>query len=212
MSTALLLIDLQNDFCPGGALAVQEGDQVIAVANQAIEVCRRRGWPVVASQDWHPASHRSFATHSGEAPGTLGTLEGLPQVWWPEHCIQDQPGADFHPDLNLAGIDQVFRKGQNPDVDSYSAFFDNGRRTETELDSWLKGKGITTLVVMGLATDYCVKYSVLDALALGYTTSLITEGCRGVNLQPDDSERAFEEMQQQGAHLIALKSFEMGAH
>lgn len=207
MKTALLLIDLQNDFCPGGALAVAEGDQTIAIANQAIEACLARQEAVIASQDWHPANHRSFAVNSHAQPGTLGELEGLPQVWWPIHCVQGTSGAAFHPQLKQQALAAVFRKGENPNIDSYSAFFDNGRRTQTALDSWLKSQGITHLAVMGLATDYCVKFSVLDALHLGYHTMVITEGCRGVNLQPEDSQQALLAMQQAGAQLVTLSQF-----
>ncbi|HEJ8087274.1 TPA: bifunctional nicotinamidase/pyrazinamidase [Serratia liquefaciens] len=207
MKTALLLIDLQNDFCPGGALAVTDGDAVIAVANRAIEACNARGEPVVASQDWHPANHRSFAVNANAQVGTLGELEGLPQVWWPVHCVQESPGAELHPQLNQRDIVAVFRKGQNTDIDSYSAFFDNGHRSRTELDRWLKAHDVSHLAVMGLATDYCVKFSVLDALALGYQTSIITDGCRGVNLQPGDSQEALQAMQQAGAILVTLSQF-----
>lgn len=207
MKTALLLIDLQNDFCPGGALAVTAGDGVIPVANQAIAACLARGEPVVASQDWHPANHRSFAVNSHAEVGTLGELEGLPQVWWPVHCVQGSHGADFHPQLQRQHIKAVFRKGQETDIDSYSAFFDNGHRAQTELHGWLQSQGVRRLAIMGLATDYCVKFSVLDALAAGYPTQVIVDGCRGVNLQPDDSERALQDMARAGAQLVTLSQF-----
>lgn len=207
MKTALLLIDLQNDFCPGGALGVAEGDVTIAVANRAIAACLARNETVVASQDWHPADHRSFAINSNAQVGTLGELEGLPQVWWPVHCVQGSSGAELHPQLEQRPITAIFRKGENPDIDSYSAFFDNGQRAQTALDSWLKARDITQLAVMGLATDYCVKFSVLDALRLGYQTQVIIDGCRGVNLQPQDSEQALTEMQSAGAQLVTLSQF-----
>ncbi|WP_145541058.1 bifunctional nicotinamidase/pyrazinamidase [Yersinia alsatica] len=207
MNAALLLIDLQNDFCPGGALAVGEGDRVIAVANEAINACLAQKIPVIASQDWHPAEHRSFAINSNAVPGTVGELEGLTQVWWPVHCVQDKPGAALHPLLNQAAITAIFRKGQDPDIDSYSAFFDNGRRAKTPLDDWLQQHGIKSLFIMGLATDYCVKYTVLDALALGYQTTVISDGCRGVNLQPQDSQQAFDAMCDAGASIQTLAHF-----
>ncbi|CAI1016962.1 nicotinamidase/pyrazinamidase [Serratia entomophila] len=207
MKKALLLIDLQNDFCPGGALAVADGDATLAVANRAIAACVARGETVIASQDWHPANHRSFAVNSNAQPGTLGQLEGLPQIWWPVHCVQGSPGAEFHADLHQAAIVEVFRKGQNPDIDSYSAFFDNGHRAQTMLDGWLKAQGIERLAIMGLATDYCVKFSVLDACRLGYATQVIVDGCRGVDLQPGDSQRALQAMQQAGAQLVTLSQF-----
>ncbi|CNK71955.1 nicotinamidase/pyrazinamidase [Yersinia aldovae] len=207
MNTALLLIDLQNDFCPGGALAVAEGDRVIEIANQAIGACIAQQIPVIASQDWHPAEHRSFAINSNAKQGTIGELNGLVQVWWPVHCVQHQAGAAFHPLLQQDAIEQVFRKGQDPDIDSYSAFFDNGKRAKTPLDAWLKQQGVENLFIMGLATDYCVKYSVLDALALGYKTTVISDGCRGVNLQPQDSALAFKAMSDAGAQQLTLQQF-----
>ncbi|AJJ09563.1 isochorismatase family protein [Yersinia rohdei] len=207
MNAALLLIDLQNDFCPDGALAVAEGDQVIAIANQAIDVSQRQKMPIIASQDWHPAEHRSFAVNSNAVPGTVGELQGLPQVWWPVHCVQDTPGAAWHPQLNHTSITAIFRKGQETDIDSYSAFFDNGRRAKTPLDDWLQQHGITSLFIMGLATDYCVKYTVLDALTLGYKTTVISDGCRGVNLQPQDSQLALNAMRDAGANIQTLAQF-----
>lgn len=204
MSTrqALLLIDLQNDFCPGGALAVAQGDQTIAVANRlAAEFCAR-GEPVIATRDWHPAGHGSFASTAGNIPGTQGELYGLPQVWWPDHAIQQTWGAELHPQLDRAFITTEVLKGENPQIDSYSAFFDNGQRQQTALHTWLQQHAIGALTVMGLATDYCVKYSVLDALALGYQVTLVTAGCRGVNLRPHDSERALQEMVKAGAQLV----------
>ncbi|MFI0488709.1 MAG: bifunctional nicotinamidase/pyrazinamidase [Yersinia sp. (in: enterobacteria)] len=207
MNTALLLIDLQNDFCAGGALAVAEGERVIDIANQAISNCIAQKIPVIASQDWHPAEHRSFAINSNAEPGTIGELDGLIQIWWPIHCVQHQPGAAFHPQLQQDAIQHVFHKGQDPNIDSYSAFFDNGKRAKTPLDRWLTQQGIENLFIMGLATDYCVKYSVLDALTLGYKTAVISDGCRGVNLQPQDSELAFKAMSDAGAHLLILQQF-----
>ena len=199
MKSALLLVDLQNDFCRGGALAVTDGDDTIAVANQMMPWCKSHDIAVLASQDWHPAGHRSFATNSHAEPWTQGELNGLPQVWWPVHCVQQEPGAEFHPALNLPLVDFVVQKGTNPDIDSYSAFFDNGHRAATVLNDWLKAAKVTHLYVMGLATDYCVKFTVLDALELGYQVTLLTDGCRGVNLQPEDSAQAVEAMRMAGA-------------
>ncbi|MEC5341619.1 bifunctional nicotinamidase/pyrazinamidase [Brenneria populi] len=207
MKKALLLIDLQNDFCPGGALAVNEGDRVIDVANRAIAACVAAGVAVIASQDWHPADHGSFAVNAGRPAGETGELDGLPQVWWPVHCVQDRPGAAFHPALNQQAIDWVVRKGTQANIDSYSAFFDNGHRAKTALDDWLRAQGIAHLTIMGIATDYCVKFSVLDALALGYQTDVLAEGCRGVNLHPRDCQTALEEMRRKGANLIDLETF-----
>lgn len=202
MKRALIIIDIQNDFCPGGPMAVHEGDQTVDVANRYARAFRENGECVLALQDWHPADHGSFASVSGEPVYTLGELNGLAQIWWPDHGIQGSAGADFHPGLDRSLFDATFHKGQDQDVDSYSAFFDNGHRRKTELDSWLRERGITHLVMLGLATDYCVKYSVLDALELGYHVEVVKEGCRGVNLNPEDSEIAFTQMTAQGAVLI----------
>ncbi|KOC89065.1 bifunctional nicotinamidase/pyrazinamidase [Winslowiella iniecta] len=199
MKRALLLIDLQNDFCPGGALAVHDGDATIAVANRLAAAFSQRGDAVIASQDWHPANHGSFALVAGQPPHTFGELNGLPQVWWPDHCIQHSHGAQFHSQLDTSVIDAVFYKGQDATVDSYSAFFDNGHQRKTELDDWLKNRGITALTILGLATDYCVKFSVLDALALGYQVEVVRAGCRGVNLNAEDSDHALAEMAAAGA-------------
>ncbi|AOV97186.1 nicotinamidase [Edwardsiella hoshinae] len=204
MSAALLLIDLQNDFCPQGALAVPRGDEVIPVALQAVEMARRDGIPVIATQDWHPADHGSFATQSGGQVGAQGELNGLPQVWWPDHCVQNTIGAAFHPALRDTAFDFVVHKGSEAAVDSYSAFFDNGQRAATALHAWLQQHGITHLWLLGLATDYCVKFSVLDALRLGYRVTVIQDGCRGVDLTEGDSDRALTEMQAAGATLTTL--------
>ncbi|CDN06096.1 bifunctional nicotinamidase/pyrazinamidase [Klebsiella quasipneumoniae] len=201
---ALLLVDLQNDFCAGGALAVPEGDSTVEVANALIDWSLARGEPIVASQDWHPADHGSFASQHQVEPYTVGDLDGLAQTFWPDHCVQHSEGAVLHPLLKQQAIAAVFHKGQNRVIDSYSAFFDNGHRQKTELDGWLRGQGIVELTVLGLATDYCVKFTVLDALALGYAVNVITDGCRGVNLQPQDSSQAFMEMAAAGATLYTL--------
>lgn len=198
---ALLLVDLQNDFCAGGALAVPEGDSTIDVANRLIDACLARGEPVVASQDWHPANHGSFASQHQVEPYSQGQLDGLAQTFWPVHCVQNSEGAALHPLLQQQDISEVFHKGENPAIDSYSAFFDNGHRHKTRLDTWLRERDISELIVLGLATDYCVKFTVLDALALGYTVNVIADGCRGVNLEPQDSAHAFMDMAAAGATL-----------
>lgn len=201
---ALLLVDLQNDFCAGGALAVADGDSTIDVANLLIRAAKILGDTVVASQDWHPANHGSFASQHGVEPYSQGMLDGLPQTFWPDHCVEDSDGAAFHPRLTQQDIDAVFHKGESVNIDSYSAFFDNGHRQKTGLDAWLREHEINELIVLGLATDYCVKFTVLDALALGYTVNVITDGCRGVNIQPQDSVNAFMEMAAEGATLYTL--------
>lgn len=201
---ALLLVDIQNDFCAGGTLAVPEGDSIVPVANVLIAWCRQRNDSVVASQDWHPADHGSFASQHDALPYTPGTLDGLPQTFWPDHCVQHSSGAQLHPQLNAAHIEALFPKGEAVNVDSYSAFFDNERRQQTGLDAWLRKRSICELIILGLATDYCVKFTVLDALKLGYTVSVITDGCRGVNLHSRDSAQAFMTMAAEGATLYTL--------
>lgn len=201
---ALLLVDIQNDFCAGGALAVPEGDSTVEVANALIAWCSARGEAAVASQDWHPANHGSFASQHGVAPYSRGELDGLAQTFWPDHCVQGSKGAQLHPLLNRALIAATFPKGEAANIDSYSAFFDNGHRQHTALDAWLRQRGIEELIVLGLATDYCVKFTVLDALALGYRVNVITDGCRGVNITPQDSADAFMTMAAEGATLFTL--------
>ena len=205
---ALLLVDIQNDFCAGGALAVAEGDSTVDVANTLIAWCKARGEAVLASQDWHPADHGSFASQHDVAPFVTGELDGLAQTFWPDHCVQHSEGAALHPLLHQRAIDAVFHKGENPRIDSYSAFFDNGHRRQTALHDWLQQHGIKELFVMGLATDYCVKFTVLDALQLGYQVSVITDGCRGVNLHTQDSATAFMEMSVAGATLYTLADWQ----
>ncbi|MCW2478968.1 bifunctional nicotinamidase/pyrazinamidase [Candidatus Symbiopectobacterium sp. NZEC135] len=208
MNHALLLIDLQNDFCPNGALPVAEGDVTIDVANAAIAAAQKAGMPVIASQDWHPANHLSFADNNpGAVVGERGELAGLAQTWWPVHCVQGTRGAEFHPHLHHDAFDAVVQKGSQPEIDSYSAFFDNGKRAATVLDDLLRQRNITRLTIMGLATDYCVKFTVLDALALGYDVQIVEEGCRGVNLQPGDGEAALVEMVAHGARRTSLADF-----
>ncbi|MBG6031728.1 bifunctional nicotinamidase/pyrazinamidase [Proteus hauseri] len=201
-NSALLLVDIQNDFCTGGALAVNESDIVIQTANQLIHDFNQSKNPIIASLDWHPADHLSFAENSGTTVGEIGILNGLPQVWWPVHCVQHSYGAAFHPELNQALINHIIYKGQNPLIDSYSAFFDNDHEYQTGLHTLLQTLNIKHLYILGIATDYCVKFTVLDALLLGYQVTVITDGCRGVNIQNDDSEKALEEMQAKGATLI----------
>ncbi|MCB9565991.1 MAG: bifunctional nicotinamidase/pyrazinamidase [Myxococcales bacterium] len=197
---ALILVDLQNDFMPGGALAVADGDAVVPVANRlqpAFEL-------VVATQDWHPAEHGSFAAnHVGRRPGEIIELGGLQQVLWPVHCVQGSAGAAFHADLDTTAIDRIFHKGMDPEIDSYSGFFDNGQRRATGLADYLRAKGVQELFVMGLATDYCVKFTALDAARLGFRTHLVADGCRAVNLRPGDGAAAIAEMAAAGIEVVA---------
>jgi nicotinamidase/pyrazinamidase len=195
---ALVLVDIQNDFCPGGALAVPFGDEVVPVANKVSPSFDL----VIATQDWHPADHGSFAAnHEGKQIYDLVQLGGLDQVLWPAHCVQETWGAKFRDDLELNGA-TIFQKGTDPEIDSYSGFFDNGQRNTTGLGEYLKACGVTELYVMGLATDYCVKFTALDARNLGFGVTLIIDGCRAVNVQPDDGQNAIEEMIKAGCKLV----------
>ncbi|MBN1911917.1 MAG: bifunctional nicotinamidase/pyrazinamidase [Pirellulales bacterium] len=192
---ALILVDIQNDFIPGGALAVRDGDQVVPAANRLMP----RFELVVATKDWHPANHLSFASqHPGKGIGDVIDLNGLPQVLWPDHCVEGTPGAEFVPGLDVIGITQVFEKGTDRTVDSYSGFFDNGRRQATGLEDFLRGRHVDEVFILGLATDYCVKFTALDAASLGFKTHLLLDGCRGVDLRPGDVDRAVEEMRAAG--------------
>lgn len=194
--TALLLIDLQNDFCAHGALAVPGGDDVVPIANALMP----RFSLVVATADAHPPTHLSFASnHAGKVAYEQMELDGLPQVLWPDHCVVGTPGAALHPQLDQAGIHRVVAKGTDPRIDSYSGFFDNGHRKQTELHDYLQSRGVKTLYLMGLATDYCVKWSALDALQLGYRVHLVQDGCRGVGLAPTDIAEALRAMHKAGA-------------
>jgi nicotinamidase/pyrazinamidase len=197
--TALLLIDIQNDFLHGGSLEVKDGNEIIPIANAMMERFDR----IIATQDWHPANHGSFASQHPENAFEVIDLNGLPQVLWPDHCIQGSFGAEFHVELNTARIDTIVQKGTDPTVDSYSGFADNGERIETQLHQHLQETGVDTLYVCGLATDYCVKFTVLDALKRGYTVWLIVDGCRGVNQHIHDSQQAIQEMENAGAQIIA---------
>lgn len=178
---ALLLIDLQkNDFCPGGALAVADGDAVVPVANRLARLFDI----VVLTQDWHPANHRSFASaHPGQAPFTSVGFEHGPQVLWPDHCVQGTPGADFHPGLDAPMAQLVLRKGCHPNIDSYSAFFENDRTTPTGLAGYLRERGCSRVVLAGLATDFCVAFSAEDAVRCGFEAVVVEDGCRASDLE-----------------------------
>jgi nicotinamidase/pyrazinamidase len=200
MKSALIVVDVQNDFLPGGALAVREGDQVVPIANRLMASSRFD--LIIATQDWHPANHGSFAAnHAGKQPGQVTDLDGLPQILWPVHCVQNTAGADFAPGLDTKRFARVFRKGTDPKIDSYSGFFDNGHRKSTGLGEWLKGDGATDVYVIGLATDYCVKFTALDGVKLKFKVHLLPEACRGVELRAGDVAAAIEEMKAAGVMI-----------
>lgn len=199
---ALLIIDIQNDFLPGGSLAVPEGDQIIPVVNELLPEYEI----VVATQDWHPADHGSFASnHSGKKPGDLITLAGLEQILWPAHCIQGSDGAKFAESLDTRRIDHIIRKGTDSQIDSYSGFFDNGHRQSTGLTDLLRKNKVTEIHLVGLATDYCVKFTALDAIDEGFEVALIEDACRGVNLSPNDVTQTLEHLKAQGVRIQKSK-------
>ncbi|MDX2094223.1 MAG: bifunctional nicotinamidase/pyrazinamidase [Kofleriaceae bacterium] len=196
---ALILVDLQYDFCPGGALAVPRGDETIAVANRVIPHFST----IVATQDWHPPHHKSFAVNNpGTRPGNVIDLDGMSQVMWPEHCVAESHGARLHDGLEQGRITQIFRKGTDPAIDSYSGFFDNGHKKATGLGDWLTERWIKQVYVMGLATDYCVKATALDARKLGFDVWVVEDGCRAVNLKEGDGDRALAEMREAGCTIL----------
>ncbi|MGR3509623.1 MAG: bifunctional nicotinamidase/pyrazinamidase [Sulfitobacter sp.] len=179
MTHALIVIDVQNDFCPGGALAVPEGDAIIAGINRMM----KQAGAVILTQDWHPAGHSSFASsHADQAPYNVIKMAYGPQVLWPDHCIQGSNGAAFHPDLDQSCADLIIRKGYNPAIDSYSAFFENDHITPTGLEGYLRSRDITRLTIVGLALDFCVHFSAVDAARLGFDVTVRQDLCRAIDL------------------------------
>ena len=196
-NSALILIDIQNDFCPGGKLAVVDGDQVVAVANK-LQV---QFETTILTQDWHPADHKSFASNQSGEAFTLIEMPYGSQVLWPDHCIQGSQGAAFHKDLETDGADLVIRKGFRPEIDSYSAFFENDHETPTGLAGYLRERAVTNLMMAGLATDFCVRYSAVDAAKLGFEVTVVEDGCRAINLD-GSLDAAWEEMLSLGIKRI----------
>jgi len=196
---ALIVVDVQNDFLPGGPMGVAGGDEIVPVVSRLIG-----SYPVVvATQDWHPENHGSFAaSHQGKEVFSVTELDGLPQVLWPVHCVQGTEGAQLAPELDRARIGKVFPKGERVEVDSYSGFHDNGRRYSTGMGEWLRDRGVEEVAVCGLATDYCVKFTALDAVKDGFRTSVILPACRGVDLKEGDIDRAVEEMRRAGVEIV----------
>ena len=197
--TLLLEIDVQNDFCPGGALAVNGGGDVIRPLNALAAAIAGAGGMVAATQDWHPAGHVSFASsHLGKNAGDIAELAGVSQVLWPDHCVQGTRGAGFHEELDLEPVNLIIRKGFRKELDSYSAFFENDRSTSTGLEGSIKQMNIETVIMGGLATDYCVFYSAMDCRRLGFNTVIITDAVRGVNYPAGSVEKAISEMKAAG--------------
>jgi len=197
---AVILVDVQNDFMPFGALPVAEGDRVVPVCNalaRAFEL-------VVATQDWHPPDHASFASkHEGAFPGDVIDLDGIEQVLWPDHCVQNMPGASFHSGLDVARLSHVTRKGTDPRIDSYSGFFDNNHLKATDLEGYLREREVDHVIIAGLALDYCVLYTALDARGLGFMVTLATDGTRAVDREPGDGQSALDTMREAGCVLRA---------
>jgi nicotinamidase/pyrazinamidase len=194
----LIVVDVQNDFCPGGALAVPDGDAVVPVVNRLSERFAHR----ILTQDWHPAGHSSFASsHPGKAPFETVEMPYGTQVLWPDHCVQGTGGAAFHRDLALDGAELIVRKGFRAAIDSYSAFFENDRTTPTGLAGYLRDRGFESVVLVGLATDFCVAYSALDARRLGFATTVVTDGCRAIDLN-GSLDAAMKEMAAAGVRFV----------
>ncbi len=199
---ALVIVDMQNDFMPGGPLGVHDADQIVPILNQLAS----RFPLTVATQDWHPADHCSFApTHSGKKPGEIVSVNGIDQILWPVHCVRQSKGAELISTLDKGPIASTFYKGTDKEIDSYSAFFDNVRLQSTGLGEYLKSRHITDLYIAGVATDYCVLYSVLDAIDLGFSVVVISDACRAINLHPNDEKMSFEAMAARGAKIQTSK-------
>jgi nicotinamidase/pyrazinamidase len=195
----LLVVDVQNDFCPGGNLAVPEGDRVVEVINTLMS----RFYAVAATQDWHPEGHVSFASsHTGKKAFDVIELGGRRQVLWPDHCVVGSSGAEFHPDLNTDPFRAVFRKGSDPNLDSYSAFFENDRKTPTGVEDYLKGIGLTEVYLTGLAMDVCVYFSAMDAVHSGFKTYLVEDACRGIDSPAGSLTERIDGMKAAGVRIV----------
>ena len=194
----LIVVDVQVDFVAGGALAVPGGEEVVPIINRLQTDYEL----IVATQDWHPQDHGSFAAnHPGKKSFDAIDLHGLPQTLWPVHCVAGTPGAEFAPGLDRSRWERVFQKGTDPGIDSYSGFYDNGHRRATGLGEFLRGRGVREVAVVGLATDYCVKFTALDARSEGLDVRVLAAACRGVEIAPGDSDRALDEMRAAGVRV-----------
>ena len=199
MKKALILVDIQNDFCEGGSLAVPKANEIIPFVNDLMD--KENFDLIVATQDSHPEGHKSFASSNNEEVGSLIDLNGTPQRMWPDHCVKGSHGEKFHENLNMSKVDKVFKKGENIEVDSYSGFYDNDKKTSTGLGEYLKSKGIEEVVCVGLAQDYCVKWTAEDSQKLGFKTTVLVDGTRAVNIDPSDGEKAFLDLVEMGVEV-----------
>jgi len=198
---ALILVDIQNDFMPTGTSSVPEGDQVVPVVNKIMDKFKL----IIATQDRHPPDHKSFAIHHNKNPGEITVLNGIAQVLWPVHCVQGSTGAEFGTGLNRKRIAKVFQKGTNREVDSYRGFFDNNHKSDTGLGDYLKERGVDEIYITGLALDVCVKYTALDANALGFRAKVVVDATRAVNINAGDSDRAIADMKAVGIEMVMSK-------
>ncbi|WP_089727007.1 bifunctional nicotinamidase/pyrazinamidase [Candidatus Thiosymbion oneisti] len=195
---SLILVDIQNDFTPTGTLSVPEGEQVVPVVNKIMD----KFGLVVATQDWHPPDHKSFAIHHNKHPGEIIMLNGIEQILWPIHCVQGSVGAELVTGLNSKGIAKVFRKGIDREVDSYSGFFDNDHKNATGLGDYLKKRWVDEVYITGLALDVCVKFTALDANSLGFKTKVVVDATRAVNINAGDGDRAIADMKAVGIEIV----------
>ena len=200
MKKALIIVDVQNDFCEGGALAVPDADSIIPYINLLLE--ENEYDQVVLTQDWHPANHKSFASNNGKNVGETISLNGVPQFMWPDHCMQGTFGADFHSDLNRDKVTHIIQKGKNPEIDSYSAFQDNNHFMKTGLEDFLRYHDIQLVEIVGLALDYCVKFTALDAINAGFVTCLHFNGTKAVNVKPENGKNAIYDMLERGVTIL----------
>lgn len=204
MKKALIIVDVQNDFCEGGALEVKNGNKVIPIINSLVKTDFFD--QITATQDWHPRDHKSFASnHNGKNVYNVIKLKGISQVLWPDHCIQRTKGARFHEELILDKDVKVFKKGKDKYIDSYSGFYDNDHKSSTGLSEFLKRKRIDEVYITGLATDYCVKFTALDSANEGFKTFVVKDAVKGVNISKDDSKKAFAEMRDKGINIITSR-------
>ncbi|MFX1454253.1 MAG: bifunctional nicotinamidase/pyrazinamidase [Promethearchaeota archaeon] len=209
-SDALIIVDIQNDFIPGGALPVEEGDLIIEGINRVAEIFKRYSTNIILTQDWHPQGHSSFASsHPGKNPGDEYQSEdgAIGPVLWPDHCVQGTQGAEFHKDLNLNLASLILRKGRNPEVDSYSAFLENDKKTETGLAGYLKSNNITRVFICGLALDYCCYYSAIDAVDFGFRALIILDLTKGIDLPPGNISNSIENMKKKDIKFVKYQIF-----